>query len=212
MSKPYRQQHELNKNCNFALLCRRARVYLLAGAWQSAYDLIQEHFPHYLTNEIQSSEVIECLCLQIIASAQLGHTSHVARACAQLSRMLDHKIILSSECHLLSAYCFSIHDSNEGNYRDAQRRIHKALNLIDGSVTSWTRARIEIILSRISCRTGDLHTAEDHALEASHLANVIESEAVRGDAYSLLAQVAKTRGILDEAEVLYANAASPNNS
>ena len=195
------------KNRDLAALSRQARVYLLAGAWQSAHDLLRGQLSARSSEGALPPEAIECFCLQIAACAQLGHTDRVARGCERLSRMAGRDTELSSERRLLTAYCFSVRDANEGNYARARARTQKALASVDEDVTPWTRSRVEILLGRINFRDGDLQATERHALEAAQLGNVMESEAVRGDAHSMLAAVAKARGALGEAEVMYARAA-----
>ncbi len=193
---------------DWGALAERAKVYLIAGAWQSAHDLLWPYLIPHLMSRCGLVHIIECLCLQMAACSKLGHSEHLAKVREALDRSLSGDGALSAEASVLVAHCLAQKDMDNGRSVAARERIERVPKETVMQASSWARARRALLLGRIDFAVGDLDAAERHSLDASYLAAAANSEGLQGDALSGLAIVAQFKGALVEASALYAKAAT----
>ena len=187
----------------------QARVYLVAGAWQSAHDLLWPHVQFHWTSPAFPPEGLECLSLCTISCARLNHAAHLTKAHGWLSRaFLQHGKNLPPEAATLTAYCLARQAADAGKHESARKWIALLGEETILQSSPWAQARLSSLLGRIATREGNLGAAEHYGTETARLAELAGSETLRGDAFALLAIVARMRGALGEANTLYAKAAT----
>jgi len=189
-------------------LCAQARVYLAAGAWQSTHELLWPHFALWAAAPSIPREAVQCVCLLTAAWFKLKRTDDLARSCAWLRAATPSFDALDEETRVLAEHALAREDVRAGRYEEARRRLAALAPEVLLRVTPWTRARIALTAGRIDAVAGRQTDAERHGLEAARAAGLAGSETLRGDAFSLLAIVARRRGALAEANKLYAQAAT----
>ncbi|MCK4306264.1 MAG: sigma-54-dependent Fis family transcriptional regulator [Candidatus Eisenbacteria sp.] len=185
-------------------LSSQARVYLAAGAWRSAHDLLWPHLQPYWESPQLPAAAIECTCLLMGACTRLNHDDHLARGCGWLAQVVADGAQLAPEAAVLAALSLAHHDVKHGRYTAARQRLAGIRADLLAQASSWTRARVTLLSGRIEASEGHNAAAERHGLEAVHLAASAGSESLRGDAFQLLAIIARRRGALEEANALYA--------
>lgn len=187
-------------------LAEQARLYLAAGAWKSAHDLLWPHLaPHWDAQHFPAI-AIECLCLLLGACTRLNHKDHLARATRWLRDAQVRGVEMSSEARALAALSCAHHEMGRKHYAAADRQLAEAASLADVSIC--TRARIALLQGRLAASSGDERAAERCGLRAAREAELAANEIMKADAFSLLAILARRRGSLDEASALYGKAAS----
>jgi len=186
--------------------CRQARHYLAAGAWQSAHDLLTPHLAAFQAPGDLPVAAAEALALRLAACLRLGHEAHVAHACRLLRACREVEAQGGAEARLLRAHALAGDATRCGAYEEARRWLATIDPQVASSASSCTRARVALLAGHIEAVAGREHEAETHGLHAVELAGEAGSEALRGDAYALLAIVARRRGALAEANSLYAQA------
>jgi len=206
-SKASREALRQPGGCDWASLGSQARVYLAAGAWRSAHDLLWERIRPHWGSLAFSSTAMECLCLLMGACARLQHSGHLERAYDWIERIRDSDLELHPEAAALTALTLALQDTRQGKYAQARARLEEIPSASIDRVTDCTRARIALLQGRIEAVAGCQKTAEMHGLEAARLSAATESDSLSGDAFTLLAIVARRRGSLEEANALYAKAA-----
>ena len=187
-------------------LGEQARLYLAAGAWKSAHDLLWPHLvPHWDQSEFPT-EAIECLCLLLGACTRLNHKDHLSRATLWLRDAEARALELSPEARALAALSCAHHEMGTKHYAAARRRLAEIESLAD--VSLCTRARIALLQGRLAASSGEDRAAERYGLRAAREAELASNEIRKADAISLLAILARRRGSLDEASALYGKAAT----
>ncbi len=184
----------------------QARQYLAAGAWQSAHDLLWPHLTSYLEAGEFPRESIECLCLALGACSRLSHRDHLAKAVVWLKQNETFIDQLLPEERVLATLAIAHHEIRSGQYHPARYRLQKISDLVGASNCSM--ARMALLRGRLETVTGDDEEAERQGLLAAALASAASNDLLRGDAFSLLAILARKRGSLNEANSLYGKAAN----
>jgi DNA-binding NtrC family response regulator len=187
-------------------LGRQARQYLTAGAWQSAHDLLWPHLEPLLCGPDYPSSAIECLCLALAACTRLNHYQHLASGVTWLRREETLIRSLPPEVNALASLSIAHHEMREGQLEAARSRLTE-LEQLD-AVSSCTQTRILLLRGRLATSIGNESEAETMALQAAETADRAANDLLRGDAFTLLAILARKRGALDEANSLYGKAAT----
>jgi two-component system NtrC family response regulator len=190
----------------WAGLCAQARLYLAAGAWRSAHDLLDPHLDSSLRTASLPAGAVEALCLRLAACARLGHEDHVAAGCARLREVERDARSFPPEAQVLLVHALAGEDVRAGRYADADARFMALPEDVLAATSACTRARMALLHGHLAAVQGAEREAEQHGLAAAELAATAGSEALRGDAYALLAIIARRRGALAEANSLYARA------
>ncbi len=202
------REHELAGPANgWGSQAARARVYLAAGAWQSAHDLLWPAFRDHWRDRDLPLEAVECLCLLLGACSRLGHNEHLETGCELLRQATVSADNLTAEARVLAALTLAQEETHRGAYGAARVRLDAAHEAGLGQASACTRARVALLRGRIEAVEGHENAARERALEAATLAAKAENESLAGDALSLLAIVARRQGSLAEAGTLYAKAA-----
>ncbi len=214
MGDPRRQERRLQPaaetlpESDWESLCAQARVYLTAGAWESTHELLWPCFARWISAPEIPRAAIQCLCLLMAAWFKLKRSDELGRGGAWLRAAAPWLSELDDETRALAEHALARDDVRAGRYDEARRRLAALAPEVLPRVTPWTRARIALMLGRIDAVAGRQTDAERHGLEAARAAGLAGSETLRGDAFSLLAIVARRRGALAEANKLYAQAAT----
>jgi len=191
----------------WAELAGRARPYLAAGAWQSAHDLLWPAFVRGWDAGISCpGEAVEALCLLLNACARLNHAAHLRAGSKRLSRAVAEHPPASADTAALCDLVLGQQEIREGRYEDARSRLD-ARRPESAGIGRDTRARLELLRSRLAAVQGREDEAEGHALAAARLAEQGEHGILKGDAFSMLAILARRRGALADANTLYARSA-----
>jgi transcriptional regulator with GAF, ATPase, and Fis domain len=204
---PRPSAHALSES-DWESLCAKARVYLAAGAWQSTHELLWPRFAPWSTEPRIPFEAVQCLCLLMAAWFRLKQAGDLARGCAWLRALEPRFAELDDETRALAEHALALEDVRAGRYDEARQRLAVLTPEMLLRVTPWVRARIALMLGRIDAVAGRQTDAEQYGLEAARAAGLAGSETLRGDAVALLAIIARRRGALAEANVLYAQAAT----
>jgi DNA-binding NtrC family response regulator len=190
----------------WAALCTQARLYLAAGAWRSAHEWLDPHLDALLPGGDLPSHAVEALCLRMAACARLGHDAHVAQACALLHRGQPAAAALPPEARVLLAHGLASEATRAGRYPEARARLAALPAEVLATTGACTRARVALLRGHIAAVMGEEPEAEREGLAAAEWALSAGSASLRGDAFSLLAIIARRRGALAEANSLYAQA------
>jgi DNA-binding NtrC family response regulator/tetratricopeptide (TPR) repeat protein len=188
-------------------LCRSARVYLVSGAWLDAHSLIEPYLdpaaelPHH-------ADRVECLCLLLAACRRLGHAEHFEAGCSELRRHLEHFNELSPDAVTMSTLCLAQQAADAGDHACARGFLRAMPEEVLNKSEPWCVTRLLLFRGRLEAREGNLGEAENLALRAASLSRDIGSPSPQGDAHTLLANIARTRGRLTGAATLYAQAAT----
>jgi DNA-binding NtrC family response regulator/tetratricopeptide (TPR) repeat protein len=189
-------------------LGERARIYLAAGAWESAHDLLWPRLaPHWELPRLPA-EALECLCLLLATCSRLDHSDHLARGCDWLRQAVDAGTLSQPESVALAALSLAHQEAKDGRYGPARGRLDAIPADTLAQSSAGTRARIALLRGRIAAVDGDEREAERQGLEAARCAETAGNEILKGDAFSLLAILARRSGSLGEANALYSKAAS----
>ncbi len=113
---------------------------------------------------------------------------------------------MDTEACVLCLHALAQHEAEKGCLEEAATLADQAGQLQSDELSTWTRARLSLLRGRIQLRRGFHTDAESDALDSVHLAQKDGLVGLAGDAYYLLAMIARTRGQLSSANVLYANA------
>jgi DNA-binding NtrC family response regulator len=190
----------------WAALCAQARLYLAAGAWRSAHEWLDPHLDALSPGGDIPHHAIEALCLRLAACARLGHETHVAQACALLQRAQPAAAALPPEARVLFAHALASEATSAGRYGEARARLAALPEAVLAATGVCTRARIALLRGHLAAVMGEERDAEREGLAAAAWALSAGSASLRGDAFSLLAIIARRRGALAEANSLYAQA------
>jgi len=191
---------------DYQALCRKAGSYLDAAAWQRAFDLLWPPLAACWPPETESENVIEAVALLLSAAVRTGRHDLLEAGAAYLRRRVaslrNHPRIRSLALLMLAHAAL-----HAGDARDARRRLEEIERL--GAQTPLADSilvRGALLRSRLEISGGACEAAESWGLLAVERAAAAGSEGHRGDAYALLAILARQRGALGEANALYARA------
>ncbi len=185
----------------------QARLYLAAGAWQSAHDLLWPVLQQHWADRELPFEATESLCLLLSACSRLNHSEHLSQGNRRLHALDLSSPALGSMTRVLAALNLAQEETTQGRYDAALEHLEHIPEACLGDVEPGTRARVNLLAGRIEAILGHTAEAERQGLEAARLAELAGSEYLQGDAFALLAIVARRRGSLAEANTLYAKAA-----
>ncbi|MBM3318918.1 MAG: hypothetical protein FJY75_13805, partial [Candidatus Eisenbacteria bacterium] len=180
-------------------LCAPARLYLAAGAWKSAHDLLEGPLREIPSAMALPLDAVEPLCLFLAACTRLGHDEHFAAGCTRLREVESRAGQLPPEAAALLAHSLAQEETRAGRYAQALARLEALGEARLAEVGACTSARLALLEGRIAAALADERRAERAGLRAAERASEAGSESLRGDAYSLLAIVARRRGALAEA-------------
>ncbi|MFC1573221.1 sigma 54-interacting transcriptional regulator [Candidatus Eisenbacteria bacterium] len=206
MKHQFWREYDPSQDKGWKLLAEHARVYLEAGAWQSAHDILWPHVSPLVVSKVVPPAAAECLCLLLGACWRLQHGEHLANGEDLLIRLVPQHQTQSAETRVLIAHSLSRRDANRGDYVTARTRLVGISPDTIDRAHPWTQARLALLLGRIELREGRTDKAEQSGLRAARLSAISASGSTQGDALSLLATVAKARGRPTDANQLYAKA------
>jgi len=131
----------------------------------------------------------------------------MTRGCTLLCGALQAEREWTTEARALAIYILGKQAVDQGRYADAGKLADAAEDLSTSEISSWTHVRLLIFASGVDLRRGALPSAEQKALSALEIASQECLLGMEADVYGMLAVLARTRGVLNEAAVFYANAA-----
>lgn len=196
----------LESDSKWQELAKKARTYAVAEAWQLVYRLLYAPLSEYSHGKYAPAKAVECLCLLMMSCWGLGRIEQ--------TRILN-EILLGIEKKESSIpgmgtgpflYCRARYEIEFGDYRKALVIVRNAFTQLQDSEDRWCRIRVALLRSKVETRCGHYGIAEEVGLFASIEAQALQCERLQADAYFALANIARTRGALEEGTALYSKA------
>ncbi|MBM3317421.1 MAG: sigma 54-interacting transcriptional regulator [Candidatus Eisenbacteria bacterium] len=184
----------------------QARIYLCAGAWQSAHELLAPAVVATTAATDANPETLEALGLLLVACSRLGHIEHLAQGTAVLREALALGVPLDPESRALATLHALRQMIDRGNYAAAASVAATLCEPWIDKVSCWTRSRVELVAAWLSARLGDLEAAERSALHGALLAEESRSDSLLADALVAVANVRSLQRDLIGAQRILAQA------
>ena len=183
---------------------QRAMVYVLASAWESAETVILSAGGQVIASDAVPTKGVRVLGLLVICWRRQGKLDAARQGTRQIARILESADEMSSDARMLAMICIINKMIEDGDYARASATLDELRPL--RSSDAWVNARLKVIEAKLLLRKGQLSESESAALAAAVEARRAQSEGQVGDAYILLATIAKQRGRVTEACGLYGQA------
>ncbi len=189
-------------------IVQRALVYVEANAWESAEARILPYVTHMWKLNNLPAECIETAALLVMVWRRLGKLDPAEEGTTRIRKTVEDRFPIAPRARMAIALCFATEDLARGRYDATEGSLRDADTIGENDVDAWFVCKRELLWSRLYLFRNDLFEAEDRALTAARYAVDGHNDGQLGDAYVLLAVIARRRGRIRESITLHEKARS----